>query len=113
MYTGRRKDITGVFQESGLQEIVLPSTLRVIGTYTFSNCAQLRKISLPAGLRELGASCFEVSGIEEVTIPSRVRAIGERAFADCKSLAMVIFPLDSALEEICAGAFQGTAVASF
>ena len=77
------------------------------------DCTQLRKVSLPVGLRKLWISCFEGSGIEEITIPSRAKAIGERAFADCKSLAMVIFPLDSALEEICAGAFQGTAVASF
>ena len=76
-------------------------------------CTQLRKVSLPAELRELGASCFEGSGIEEVTIPSRVKMIGERVFTGCKSLATVTFPLDSALEEIGAGAFQGTAVASF
>ena len=92
---------------------MLPSTLRAIGNMTFMGCTQLQKVSLPAELRELGASCFEGSELEEVTIPRRARAIGERAFADCKSLAMVTFPLDSALEEIGADAFQGTAVASF
>ena len=91
MYTGRRKNITGVFQESGLQEIVLPSTLRAIGDMTFMGCTKLRKVSLPAELRELGASCFEGSGIEEVTIPRRVTTVSNDAFSDCKALSKVAF----------------------
>ena len=91
MYTGRRKNITGVFQESGLQEIVLPSTLRAIGNMTFMGCVQLRKVLLPAELRKLGASCFEGSGIEEVTIPRRVTTVSNDAFSDCKALSKVAF----------------------
>lgn len=34
----------GVFQESGVQEIVLPSTLREIGGNTFRDCESLRTV---------------------------------------------------------------------
>ena len=40
----------GVFACSGIERVVLPSTLRKLSRYTFSDCKELKGIQLPAGL---------------------------------------------------------------
>lgn len=41
-------------------------------------------------------------------MPKNVRVIRQHAFGQCRSLKEVLFPGDSALEEVEAGAFDGT-----
>lgn len=79
----------GVFQESGLECIKLPSTLRRIEYGAFKSCMGLKKALLPTGLEAIGEDCFWSSGLEEITIPQSVRQIGARAFSYCKQLKNV------------------------
>ena len=66
----------------------------------FYECANLRSISLPEGLRRIESCCFFESGLEEITIPSSVTALEDHAFTHCHRLKRVVFQSDSELEQI-------------
>ena len=48
----------GVFQNSALEDIFLPSTLKRIEYCVFKCCDNLRSISLPEKLEFIGKECF-------------------------------------------------------
>lgn len=47
------------FMESEITEIILPDTLKYIGTFAFMNCSKLININFPEGLDSLGAGAFD------------------------------------------------------
>ena len=48
----------GVFHESALESIKLPSTLKRIEYSTFENCKNLKSVDLPEKLEYIGKQCF-------------------------------------------------------
>ena len=72
----------------------------------FRGCSALRRVSLPEGLKSVGAFCFAESGLGEVVFPASVKLIKEFAFWRCRSLKRVVFQKDSKLERIERGAFS-------
>ena len=55
----------GVFYNSGITSIELPSTLEMIGNYAFYYCSGLTSITLPSSLTSIGEHAFQnCSGIE-------------------------------------------------
>ena len=48
----------GAFQESALESVRLPSTLKRIECSTFAGCRNLTAVELPDGLEYLGEDCF-------------------------------------------------------
>ena len=48
----------GVFEESALERVELPSTLKRIEYSTFEKCKNLKRINLPDGLEYIGKCCF-------------------------------------------------------
>lgn len=88
--TGERyldgKLMYGVFEDSGIKRVHLPSSLRVIQYSAFEECQRLGSIKLPEGLREICMRCFFNSGLESVEIPESVKSIGGGAFYSCKRL---------------------------
>ena len=52
------KQYLGVFQGSGLRDIVFPSTLKRVEYRTFAGCGNLKAIEFPDGLEYLGEHCF-------------------------------------------------------
>lgn len=53
----------GVFQGAGLESVKLPSGLCRIPYAAFHDCARLRDIQLPQGLREVGPWAFAFAGL--------------------------------------------------
>lgn len=66
---GVEKIADGAFRNSGIESILLPSSLKEIGAYAFADCKNLCSI----------------------TIPESVQYIGNRAFWRCTSLAQIEF----------------------
>ena len=56
----------GAFEESALESIELPSTLRRIENCAFADCMCLSDIRLPPSLEYIGQWCFSGSGLAEV-----------------------------------------------
>ena len=78
--------LDGVFQNSALESVTLPSTLRRVEYRAFADCGSLRAIRLPEGLERIGGLCFSSSGIEEIVLPPGVRTVSAGAFQGCGHL---------------------------
>ena len=65
-----------MFEESGVRDVVLPDSLRLLGDLTFSLCERLVSVDLPASLETIGEECFSFSGLRSIPIPGSVRTIG-------------------------------------
>ena len=65
---------SGVFHGTGIEQVMLPKTLLVLGDKAFQNCRMLKRaiFSGESRLEEIGASCFNSSEIQGITIPSSV-----------------------------------------
>ena len=74
---------SGVFRDSAVHSVKLPSTLKKIGDYSFCNCKNLRAIALPEHLETIGDYSFRGTALTEVFIPMCVKTIGEGAFNGC------------------------------
>ncbi len=79
-----------------LQEVILPSTIRVLDATCFTWCYKLSKINLPDGLTDIMTYVFNNSALENVTIPASVKQLLDNSFGNIKSLKTVTF--DKALD---------------
>ncbi|MBQ3009695.1 MAG: leucine-rich repeat domain-containing protein [Oscillospiraceae bacterium] len=74
-------------------EYTVPDSVREFDDCAFSDCEQLRKVTIPAGITGLKSRAFfACSALEEVTVPEGVYHIGEHAFGQCHSLRKVVLP---------------------
>ena len=66
--------------------------LSTFGENIFSNCAQLKDIYFPPGIKTIGAKCFKgCTSIKTIVLPPALESIKEEAFDSCSSLRTVIF----------------------
>lgn len=101
------------FADTGIKSITLPQTVKTLGTGAFSGNSSLEavdlsatqietlpdrafyrsnlsRLSLPAGLGEIGAECFYGAKIAALDLTAtQVTKIGDRAFAECSALQNV------------------------
>ena len=99
---------------SNLESIIIPSTVKKIGKFCFSYCDRLKSVEFAPDsiLESIGAYAFHDSGLESIIIPSTVKKIGEGCFENCDRLKSVEFADNSGLECIGAYAFYNTALES-
>ena len=95
------------FKDSDVTEIILPNTVRSIGTQAFKG-SLLAKINLPAGITTISNSSFRNSKLTEITIPNSVAIIEGEAFFGISELVTVTF--GAGLKTIGAYAFAQTAI---
>lgn len=77
---------------SGITTIILPDTLRSIGTGAFSGCDSLRGIYIPESVKSIGDQAFMgCSDLEAIYLSDQVTYLGSDAFDGCVSLAHVFF----------------------
>ena len=70
--------------------MTIPSTVKSIGDYAFSNCSGLTNLTLSEGVAIIGDYAFyNCSGLTSATIPGSVKSIGVNAFYDCSGLTSV------------------------
>lgn len=97
-------------ERADLEEIFLPSSMKVIGPIAFAECPnlhavhlnegleeigdgaflgamQMTEIALPGTLKEIGPMAFYACGLAEISIPESVEHIGENCFWECPELA--------------------------
>lgn len=72
--------------------IIVPKTVRTIGSLAFNRRARLKKVQLPDGLDCIGRDAFsDCDALEEVVIPASVTTIDPYAFANCDNLRKITF----------------------
>ena len=65
-----------------------------------------KKVTVPDGVRHIGAGAFSGKNMESVTIPGSVADIGEEAFSDCNNLKELV--MDEGLRQISDRAFKNS-----
>lgn len=88
-----------LFARRDIEIALIPSSVKKIGSYSFSNCSKLQKVIFPKDteLASIGSFAFAYSSLESITIPSTVSFIGESLFTGCKRLKTVEISEDSKL----------------
>lgn len=124
---------------SSLSEIIMPSTIKVIPRFAFSDCSSLKIVNLPEGIETLeymsfgcnsGEKSTRISSIRlpntlkriesnaftenhhltTITIPENVEYIGTNAFANCNNLMDVYFMGTKKIPQVAADAFDATSL---
>ncbi len=101
----------GPFEKSNVKTIVFPSTLEIIGVYSFFDtkietlylpknikkicesafcrCQSLKQVHFSEGIEIIESGAFSVTSIKEIIIPNTVKEYGE-GFNNCQTLQNVI-----------------------
>ena len=109
-YTDKGGMWYGVFEESSIESVDLPSTLKKIEYSAFENCKNLKHIELPDKLEYIGKRCFKGSALESIDLLSTLKIIKEAAFKECKNIKRVQLPEN--LEKIEKQLFMNSSIES-
>lgn len=89
-----------------ITSIIVPNSVKTIGTAVFNGCAKLESVTLPESVSiPVTGNLFRGTAIKEITIPSRMENIGNFCFRDCKQLIKVTFTEPSMVTSIGSSAF--------
>lgn len=90
LYSADRTRLVSCLTDAAM--VIVPKTVRVIGSLAFTRRAKLKKVQLPDGLERIGCDSFsDCDALEEVVIPASVKTISPYAFSGCESLKKVTF----------------------
>ena len=77
------------FANSSITSVMIPDSVKSIGTEAFSGCTRLTSVTIPDKVQVIGAEAFwRCANLESIIIPDRVRSIGRDAFADCNKVTI-------------------------
>jgi hypothetical protein len=81
----------GAFQRNSLvRSVVIPSSVKEIGNYSFSLMEDLEKVTIGDGLEKIGKEAFSNNfQLKDFTIQAMNTEIGEDAFRDCPNLKII------------------------
>lgn len=89
-----------------LTEVLIPGSVKKIGTYVFYRCTNLKKVSISNGVAEIGYGTFQgCSSLAEVYLPDSLTEIESDMFNGCISLKKVAIP--TSVNSIGHSAFYG------
>ncbi|MBR6969056.1 MAG: leucine-rich repeat protein [Ruminococcus sp.] len=119
------------FEGTAITSINIPSKVKILDSYVFTRCSQLRtvnittnllteykeglfcgcsslkSIKIPSSVKKLGDSfAYGCSSLTSVTIPSSVTSIASNAFSQCTNLSSVSLP--SSVTEFGSDVFKDT-----
>ena len=73
-----------------LKEVNIPSTIKKIGGYAFTDCKPMKTIHLPEGLEKVESyAFFNMNSLEEFVFPSTLKTLGGEACAYCRGLKRI------------------------
>ncbi|MBQ9673454.1 MAG: leucine-rich repeat protein [Ruminococcus sp.] len=81
------------FSSTDIKNVVLPNSLKIIGSTAFRECTSIKSITIPNSVTTINSYAF--SGCESLTnikIPNSVTTIDLGAFKNCKSFTSITFP---------------------
>lgn len=97
----------GAFMNCYSIEQIAIVTGAVIHDRAFYNCSELKRLSLPRDLKNIGYEAFaECINLETVNLPDGTKTIGSHAFYNDRNLREIAIP--SSVTEIAADIFNGT-----
>lgn len=76
------------FRATNIREVIVPTGVTELGDYVFSECWDLKKVSLPDTLIRIGAWCFCFLALPELAVPASVQSVNESSFHDVNTLIL-------------------------
>lgn len=74
-----------------LKEVTLSSSLTLIPMAAFRGCDALQELQVPASVTKIADLAFEASGLKEMELPMGVETVGAGAFYNCQQLEKLAF----------------------
>jgi hypothetical protein len=92
---------------TALVEIIIPSSVKVLGEESFHACRSLSSVTLKSKskLLRIEKEAFSQTGLVEIVLPASVKVSGEKCFSHCRSLSSVTFESGLRLGEVSKDAF--------
>ncbi|MGN1138859.1 MAG: leucine-rich repeat protein, partial [Ruminococcus sp.] len=60
--------------------VTIPKTVTDISSNAFKNCSNIKSISIPTAIKNIGSYAFYNTGLTKVTLPKNIKSIGNYAF---------------------------------
>lgn len=80
------------FYGCGIEHLILPENLKLIGNNAFSYCVSLQDVNIPDSVISIGDNAFGgCVSLKQIMIPNSVRTIGKGAFDGCLQLESIYF----------------------
>ena len=73
------------------EQYVIPSTVTKISGRAFEHCVNLKDVTIPDGITEIGLEAFWKAGLTKVVIPSMESLQSGYTFKECNNLESVVF----------------------
>ena len=90
-----------------LKSVILPNTIKKIGTGAFTDCTWLRSIKLPSGLEMLGAWAFHgCVSLTSIALPSSLKKIECNAFDGCINLNLASIKIPASIKTLEGNVFR-------
>ncbi|MCR5837798.1 MAG: leucine-rich repeat domain-containing protein [Lachnospiraceae bacterium] len=80
------------YNKDSIKEVVISKGIIGIADYAFMGCKNIKKITLPDGLEQIGCYAFADAALKELTIPATVTKIGYMPFEKISKDAVVTMP---------------------
>ncbi len=85
------KDFTQLIAvPAGLDNVVIPYSVSVIGAGAFQTCAKIKNVVIPESVRTIYSGAFKESGLTNINIPNTVQTLVGSAFYKCPELETVV-----------------------
>ena len=75
-----------------IEEFNFPPKIKKISQEVLSGCWNLKKVTIPDGVVEIGSLAFAYTGIETINIPNSVKVMDKYIFIECRNFKGVDIP---------------------
>jgi hypothetical protein len=105
---------SSAFYKSSLQSIMIPSSVKILGSSCFSCCQSLSSMTFESNshLTRIESEAFSDSSLQSIMIPNNIEILGSKCFSKCKSLSSITFESKSHLIGIEFDAFSFSSLKS-
>lgn len=77
----------------GLKELILPTKLSEISTFSFNDFNSLESITIPATVKEIGESAFQrCMKLKNIVLQEGTTTLGNESFGQCINLDYIYIP---------------------
>lgn len=84
---------TNSAEKARVVSIVLPETVRYLGTSAFNGFSSMTQINLPEGLKRIEGSAFQgCTSLTGITLPDTLKSINRTAFMNCTGMRHIFIP---------------------
>ena len=80
-------------QSNAIKSVVVPDTVKQIGSCAFTNCSSLTEIVIPNSVESLGYRIFDgCTGLNSAVLSQNIKELPDYAFGDCVNLTSLDIP---------------------